>query len=415
MRQEQIRAQGFGLFVALRCWLLCRAVWPLLRRAADQRPAVAHRAPDFALPAAVGSNVRLSEYRGQPVVLSFWSSRCGACAAQLAALDRYYATYRSAGLVVLGVSVEDDPQRALDYARAHRRSFPLLLDRAKAVSRAYEIDRLPTTVLIDRSGVVRYLHSDDRPDDASYVCADSRPAGRYGRRHHEFLLDRMQSPMNTMHSPPAAPLWPLLLASLSAPSGAGAAAAPPGIPRLQPRLRRPPRPGPRRAAARAPAAARPMPAAATPAPARAALDEQIQDLKKDVVDLNKDLFVLEEELLFPANTQVAVFVSMDVGRFLRARLDQLKIDNKEVINYLYTPREVAALLKGGVQRLYVGNLKAGAARAGGALQRQGSERPRLPARRQPQFEKGVGAKYLELKINDQQRTQQPEFEIKDWE
>jgi peroxiredoxin len=127
-------------------------------------------APDFALPAASGSNVRLSEYRGQPVVLSFWSSRCGRCAAQLAALDRYYATYHSSGLVVFGVSVEDDPRRALDYAHAHQPSFPLLLDDAKAVSRAFGIATLPTTVLIDRSGVVRYLHSDDRPNDPSYVA-----------------------------------------------------------------------------------------------------------------------------------------------------------------------------------------------------------------------------------------------------
>ena len=103
-------------------------------------------------------------------MLSFWSSRCSLCAAQLAALDRYYGTYRSSGLIVLAVSVEDDPQRAIDYARAHATSYPLLLDRAKSVGRAYGIERLPTTVLIDRSGVVRYVHSDDRAGDASYVA-----------------------------------------------------------------------------------------------------------------------------------------------------------------------------------------------------------------------------------------------------
>jgi peroxiredoxin len=130
---------------------------------------IAHSAPDFVLPAAAGSNVRLSEYRGQPVMLSFWSSRCSLCAAQLAALDRYYGTYRSSGLIVLAVSVEDDPQRAVDYARAHTTSYPLLLDQTKGVSRSYGIERLPTTVLIDRSGVVRYLHSDDRAGDPSYV------------------------------------------------------------------------------------------------------------------------------------------------------------------------------------------------------------------------------------------------------
>jgi peroxiredoxin len=130
---------------------------------------VAQPASDFALPAAVGGNVRLSEYLGQPVVLSFWSSRCSLCAAQLSALNRYYGTYRSAGLIVLAVSVEDDPQRAVDYARAHTTSYPLLLDQTKGVSRSYGIERLPTTVLIDRSGVVRYLHSDDRAGDPSYV------------------------------------------------------------------------------------------------------------------------------------------------------------------------------------------------------------------------------------------------------
>ncbi len=103
-------------------------------------------------------------------------------------------------------------------------------------------------------------------------------------------------------------------------------------------------------------------AAASSAPSAAdtrSLDEDTQSLKKDVVDLNRDLFVLEEELLFPANTQVAVYVSMDVGEFFGLDSISLKIDNKEVTNYLYTPREVDALLKGGVQRLYLGNLKVG--------------------------------------------------------
>jgi peroxiredoxin len=127
-------------------------------------------APDFALPAFAGDNVRLSEYRGQPVILSFWSSRCGTCAPALSELDRLFATYRSSGLVVLGISVDDDPQRARDYARAHVTAFPLLLDQAKSVSRSYGIDRLPTTVLIDRAGAVRYLHNDFRSEDPSYVA-----------------------------------------------------------------------------------------------------------------------------------------------------------------------------------------------------------------------------------------------------
>jgi len=130
---------------------------------------IGHLAPDFALPAAVGSNVRMSEYRGQAVIISFWSSRCSVCATQLTLLDRLYSTYRSSGLIVLAVSVDDDPLHAEQYARAHAGGFPLLLDSAKAVSRAYAIDRLPSTVLIDRSGIVRYWHGDDRADDGSYI------------------------------------------------------------------------------------------------------------------------------------------------------------------------------------------------------------------------------------------------------
>jgi hypothetical protein len=179
----------------------------------------------------------------------------------------------------------------------------------------------------------------------------------------------------------------------------------------------PPTPAP--AAPSAPAAS---PAArATPASAPAAvtdtrgLDQDIQGLKKDVVDLNRDLFVLEEELLFPANTQVAVFISMDVGDFFLLDAVTLKIDQKEVANYLYTPREVEALAKGGVQRLYLGNLKAGPHELVAFFSGQGPHERDYRRGATLKFDKGIGAKYLELKINDRQRRQQPEFEIKDWE
>jgi hypothetical protein len=170
----------------------------------------------------------------------------------------------------------------------------------------------------------------------------------------------------------------------------------------------------------APAAAAASPAG-TAASADAAadstrsLDTQIQDVKKDVVDLNKDLFVLEEELLFPANTQVAVFVSMDVGDFFALDSITLKIDNREVSNYLYTPREVTALLKGGVQRMYVGNLRAGQHELVAFFSGKGPNDRDYRRGATIKFEKGVGAKYLELKITDRARRQQPEFEIKDWE
>ena len=132
--------------------------------------AVGDLAPDFALPAAAGGNVRLSEHRGEVVLLTFWSSRCAVCGAQLAALDELQSTYRSAGLVTLAISVDDDLARATRFAKSHPARFPLLLDRRKDVSRAYRIERLPTTVLIDRRGRVRFLQGDDRGSDNSYVA-----------------------------------------------------------------------------------------------------------------------------------------------------------------------------------------------------------------------------------------------------
>ncbi len=195
---------------------------------------------------------------------------------------------------------------------------------------------------------------------------------------------------------------------LLAAGGALAQTAPPAAPA--------PAPAP---AVTGPAAAAPASAAPAAAPEASAdtrgLDQEIQNLKKDVVDLNKDLFVLEEELLFPANTQVAVFLSIDVGDFFSLDSVQLKIDQKEVINYLYTPREIEALLKGGVQRLYVGNLKVGPHELVAFFSGKGPNDRPYKRGASLRFEKGVGAKYLQLKINDRQQKLQPEFEIKDWE
>jgi hypothetical protein len=145
------------------------------------------------------------------------------------------------------------------------------------------------------------------------------------------------------------------------------------------------------------------------------LDSDVQDLKKEVLDLNKDLFVLEEELLFPSNTQVAVYVSLDVGTFFNVDSVTLKVDNKEVANYLYTAREAEALLKGGVHKIYIGNLKVGQHEIVAFFTGKGPHERDYKRGATLNFEKGVGAKYLELKISDRVRKQQPEFIIKEWE
>jgi hypothetical protein len=143
------------------------------------------------------------------------------------------------------------------------------------------------------------------------------------------------------------------------------------------------------------------------------LDKQIQDTKQEVLDLNRDLFVLEEELLFPASTQVAVFLSVDVGAFFQLDSVQLKLDNKLVTNYLYTERENAALLRGGVQRLYLGNLRTGKHELVATFTGKGTHERDYKRGTTLIFEKQTEPKLIELKIRDLQKKLQPEFEVKE--
>ncbi len=145
------------------------------------------------------------------------------------------------------------------------------------------------------------------------------------------------------------------------------------------------------------------------------LDEDVQDLKKEVLDLNRDLFLLEEELLFPANSQVAFFVSLDVGEYFELDSVNLKIDGKEVANYLYTDREVGALVRGGVHRVHMANLKTGNHELIAVFTGKGPQTRAYRRAATMTFGKGIGAKYLELEITDRVKKQQPEFVIKEWE
>ena len=222
-------------------------------------------------------------------------------------------------------------------------------------------------------------------------------------------LSLVVSPLMAQTATPGTDATTAAPAATPAPAGTPATAAPADAPPAGAAV------GSDAAAAPAAGAASADTPADTPAPDTKGLDQEVQSLKKDVVDLNRDLFVLEEELLFPANTQVAVFLSMDVGDFFALDSVQLKIDQKEVINYLYTPREVEALLRGGVHRLYLGNLKVGKHELVAFFSGKGPNDRDYKRGASITFEKSIGAKYLELKINDRQRKQQPEFEIKDWE
>ena len=145
------------------------------------------------------------------------------------------------------------------------------------------------------------------------------------------------------------------------------------------------------------------------------LDQDVQSLKKEVLDLNRDLFLLEEELLFPANSQVAFFISMDVGEYFDLDAIKLRIDGKDVSNYLYTEREVSALHRGGVHRMHMENLKVGDHELVAVFTGKGPSVRDYRRGATMNFKKGIGAKYVELEITDRMTKQQPEFVIKEWE
>jgi peroxiredoxin len=115
-------------------------------------------APDFTLRSSEGGNLRLQEQRGQVVMVNFWASWCGPCKQEMPHLSRLYDKYRSAGFVLWGVNIDEDPNAANSTMARLGLKFPVLLDSDKAVSKNYDLGSMPATVLIDRDGRVRYLY-----------------------------------------------------------------------------------------------------------------------------------------------------------------------------------------------------------------------------------------------------------------
>lgn len=124
---------------------------------------VGEPAPDFALKSASGENLRLSEYRGDVVMINFWATWCGPCRQEMPLLDALYDRYQRVGFRLLGVNIDDDRQQAMQMVEELDVSFPVLFDAEKAVSKRYEVEAMPVTVLVDRSGTVRYVHHGYQP------------------------------------------------------------------------------------------------------------------------------------------------------------------------------------------------------------------------------------------------------------
>jgi len=148
--------------------------------------------------------------------------------------------------------------------------------------------------------------------------------------------------------------------------------------------------------------------------AQKSLADEVQDIKQLTLELNRDLFILEEELLFPSNTQLAVFLSLDVGEFFALDAVKLTIDGVVVTNYLYTDRQLDALRRGGVQRLHMANLKTGEHEIVAVFTGRGPHQRDYRRGTTLTVEKTAQAMHLELKIIDSQAQQQPEFVVKQW-
>jgi peroxiredoxin len=113
-------------------------------------------APDFVLKSMDGRNLRMSEYRGQVVLVNFWARWAGDSRQEMPALDRINTTYGRAGLVVIGVSIDEDLARAREFAGAMKVSYPILFDTGSDIGRDYQLQKMPMTILVDRAGIVRY-------------------------------------------------------------------------------------------------------------------------------------------------------------------------------------------------------------------------------------------------------------------
>ena len=120
-------------------------------------------APDFALKSASGANLRLSEYRGDVVLINFWATWCGPCRQEMPLLDDLYTRYERVGFKLLGVNIDDDSRRAMQMVEELDVSFPVLFDERKEVSKLYKVEAMPVTVLVDRDGNVRHVHHGYKP------------------------------------------------------------------------------------------------------------------------------------------------------------------------------------------------------------------------------------------------------------
>ena len=129
-----------------------------LPTAAQAAIAPSSPAPDFTLKTLEGPNLRLQEQRGKVVLLNFWATWCGPCREEMPQLNKLFEKYRPLGFTLLGVNIDEDPRNAANVATQLGVKFPVLLDTDKRISKLYQLSTMPSTVMIDRDGRVRYVN-----------------------------------------------------------------------------------------------------------------------------------------------------------------------------------------------------------------------------------------------------------------
>lgn len=129
----------------------------------SQAETIKGEAHDFTLKSNSGKNLRLSDFRGQVVLINFWATWCGPCRQEMPKLDELYKRYKRAGVAVWGVNVEDDSSLAENFLKNNPVDFPVLYDVSSEVSELYNVDAMPTTVIVDRNGKMRHLHRGYKP------------------------------------------------------------------------------------------------------------------------------------------------------------------------------------------------------------------------------------------------------------
>ncbi|PKI14347.1 TlpA family protein disulfide reductase [Colwellia sp. 12G3] len=120
-------------------------------------------APDFTLKSMAGANLKLTEQRGKIIVINFWASWCGPCRTEMPVLQKFYDKYQDLGVSVWGVNVEQENQAGRDFLADLNLSFPILFDASNTISAMYQVEAMPTTIIVDRDGLVRYAFKGYKP------------------------------------------------------------------------------------------------------------------------------------------------------------------------------------------------------------------------------------------------------------